>query len=88
MWEVIEWDLPVGSGGAMAETMRYSIIRQLTELGRQHNFHWQTLNNGPRWRLRVLLEDKDLTMLALTWPTINNPFRGYLQWRRIGADRT
>jgi hypothetical protein len=88
MYEVIEWDLPVGHGGAMAETMRYTILRILKDVSEQHNFHWQTLPYGARWRLRVLIEDRDLTILALTWPTIDNPYRQYLQWRRIGADRT
>lgn len=84
VWQVIEWDLPVGHGGAMAETMRYTILRLLSELSQQHDFKWQTLPYGARWRLRVLIEDRDLTILALTWPMIDMPFRQYLQWRRMG----
>lgn len=86
MYEVIEWDLPVTHGGARAETMRYTILRTLTELSQKHHFHWQTLPYGDRWRLRVLIEDKDLTILALSWPIVDvdMPYREYLQWRRIG----
>ena len=51
VWEVIEWDLPVGHGGAMAETMRYTILRILKDVSEQHKFHWQTLPYGARWRL-------------------------------------
>lgn len=79
MWQVIEWDLPVGQGGARAETERYAILRYLTEHSQRHGYKWQTLTTGPRWRLRIIIEDRDLAMLALTWPTTD------LQWRRVGV---
>jgi len=80
VWEVIEWELPVTQGGARAETQRYRILHELTELSTQYNFHWQTLPYGSRWRLRVLIETRDLTILALIWPE-------YLEWRRIGNSK-
>lgn len=88
MFQVIEWDLPTGAGGVMAAALRHSILEQLNHCRRQHGIQWQPLEPTPKYQLRVLIDDHDLTLLCLIWPRTESRFDYYLTFRILGLAQT
>ena len=66
----IEFTLPSGAAGMAAGMTRASIIKQLDQIKKQHNisYSYETV----KYRFRVTLTSKDLTLLSLVWKLSNS----------------
>lgn len=83
MFHILEWSLPLSFGALTAAQARLHLRRSIQYIGHYHGLaSIKELRECPRYQYQILINDHELTVFALAWPTyeIWHP-KNYMRYR-------